>query len=161
MGTAASLSLYLQKMESEYGGDVGFIPPLNIEKIQKLEKKISWRLPDIYTHFYTQETNGLVVGQSRILSVFQADSKRTWVENIERYNDKKKNLYFQNREYIYDDYLIIAEGSGLFCLSKKYDSFDPEIYLCNDYNSKKGVNFFNTGMALEGLIQFFVEAAFS
>lgn len=156
-----SLKKYLKIIEDKYGGDIKFLPPVDTESVSRVEKIITWNFPQILKFFYSQETNGLRIGNKIILSLFDPTERKTWVENIERANDKKICLWFKNYPAIYDDYLVIAEDVGkIFCLSKKYDNDDPEIYLCEDYNSQSGVNLYNTGQNLEKLIRFFVESSF-
>lgn len=156
-----SLHLYLKKVEQEYDGGIVFLKPTSYRKIEEAEKVINWKLPVIFKYFFTQESNGIIISNKRILSIFEPDEKKTWVDNLARYNDATKSLWFKGRPHIFEDYVIIGnELSTLFCLSKKYQYENPSIYICRDPNSHTEVNFYNLELTLEGLIRAFVSDEF-
>lgn len=152
----------LAEIEEEFGGDISFIPKTSEQSISALESALSWQLPDIFRYFYTQEANGLVIGEKRIYSIKDDSQKKTLVENLARQNDPTTSSWFKGRPHIFKDYLVIgADGEICFCLSKKYNLTDPLIYLCEHPNSPKGVEFDRLEMNLSGLIEMMVENEFS
>jgi hypothetical protein len=152
----------LAEIEEEFGGDISFIPKTSEQAVSELESAFSWRLPDIFRYFYTQEANGLVIGEKRIYSVRDSSQKKTLVENLVRQNDPATSSWFKGRPHIFRDYLVIGSDVDIcFCISKKYNLTDPLIYLCENPNSPKGVEFDRLEMTLSGLIEMMVENEFS
>lgn len=77
----------LAEIEEEFGGDVSFIPKTSEQSILALESALAWQLPAIFRYFYTQEANGVVIGERRIYSVRDDTQRKTLVENLARQND--------------------------------------------------------------------------
>lgn len=147
-----SLHNSLLKLNDILGGDIGFIAPVD-DEIECVESAIKWNLPSVFRFFYSKETNGLIIDDKRIYSIYNKDQKKTWVDNIERMNDPKKSPWFKNRPHIFDDYFIIGcDGSIIFCLSKKYNFPNPSLYICKNSNDPKGVTFVKLNLDLESLI---------
>jgi len=156
-----SLNRYLTSLEDEWGGDVGFLPPVTQEKIMEVNESISYKLPTIFEWLYTKKSNGIKVDNKAILSVYDSNSKKTFVENIERLNDPNKNLYFKGRQNIFNDYIIVGYiHTKLICISKKYNFPDPLLYICPNPNSSHGVDFYRTDFNLEGIIRKMVDETF-
>jgi hypothetical protein len=152
----------LAEIEEEFGGDISFIPKTSEQAVSALESALSWQLPGIFRYFYTQEANGLVIGEKRIYSIRDDSQKKTLAENLIRQNDPVTSSWFKGRPHIFQNYLVVgADGDICFCLSKKYTLDDPLIYLCEHPNSSKGVEFDRLDMNLSGLIAMMVENEFS
>lgn len=144
----------LESVDEEYGGDIGFIPPVSLDLVQEFEKRHGWRLPDIYKFFVTNESNGIIIGSKRILGLNDTSQRKTWSDNLERNNDPDVSFWFKERKLIFDDYLVIGTDGGMcLCYSKKYELTNPLIYLCEHPNSRSGVNFERLDLDLEGLIK--------
>lgn len=151
----------LESIDEDYGGDVGFIPPISLDLVESFEKSIGWQLPAIYKFFLTNESNGIVIGNKRILSLNDSDQKKTWSDNLERNNNPEVSFWFKERPLIFNDYLVIGtDGEICFCYSKKYDLTNPWIYICEDPNSRSGVNFERLDLDLEGLIKAMITEEF-
>jgi len=149
----ASLHDSLLKINDVLGGDVGFIRPINDGEIDHIESIINWRLPSVFRYFYSKETNGLIIDDKRIYSIYDRGQKKTWVDNLERMNNPEKSPWFKKRPQIFNDYLIIgSDGKAIFCLSKKYDFTNPSLYICKDSNDPKEVNLDKLNLDLESLI---------
>lgn len=144
---------FLESVDEGYHGDVGFIPPISLNLVELFEKSIDWQLPSIYKFFLANESNGIIIGKKRILSLNDSSQKKTWSDNLERNNNPKVSFSFKERPLIFKNYLIIGtDGEICFCYSKKYDLANPLVYICEDANSKLGVNFERLDLDLEGLI---------
>ncbi|WP_025144872.1 SMI1/KNR4 family protein [Pedobacter jeongneungensis] len=149
-----SLHNYLKELDEEYGGDISFIPKVDAQLLANFERTCNWTLPEIFKFFLTSECNGLIIGNKRILSIYDQSQKKTFVESLERNNDPDKSPLFKGRPQIFNDYLVIgSDGEVCFCYSKKYDFPNPGIYICENANSKNGVDFENLEMDLIGLIK--------
>jgi hypothetical protein len=123
--------------------------------------QIGWKLPRVFSHFLQQETNGILIGNKRIFSLFDKDQKKTLVESLERNNDPEKSPWFKGRPHIFSDYLVIGSDLEIcFCYSKKYDLNNPSVYICENANSKSGVDFDKLDLDLEGLIKTMVSEEF-
>lgn len=131
------------------------------DNVVKFEKVIEWKLPKIFAYFLQEEANGIVIGNKRILSLFDSQQKKTFVESLERNNDPEKSPWFKGRPQIFSDYVVIGSDLGMcFCYSKKYDLDNPSIYICENANSKTGVDFERLDLDLEGLIKTMVAQEF-
>ncbi|MGL4426146.1 MAG: SMI1/KNR4 family protein [Alphaproteobacteria bacterium] len=157
----SKLKELLVRIDEEFGGDIDFFPPVPQEKIKEFEKVTGWELPDIFKYFYSQETNGLLVDDKRILGFYDKDCKKTWVENLERYNNPETSPWFKGRAEIFKNYLIIGVDQNLlFCLSKKYSFPNPLIYVTDNANSISGVNFERLDLDLYHLVTSVLQQAF-
>ncbi len=151
----------LEAINEAFGGDVTFFPPVDINFLENFERKISWKFPEIFRYFYTQESNGLIINDKRIFSFYLKDNKKTWVENLERMNDSKISPWFKGRPHIFNDYVVIGQDNTIiFCLSKKYNFDNPAIYICKNPNDMKGVDLDRLDLDLEGLITQMIKKAF-
>lgn len=149
-----SIKKILERANLEYGGDITFLSPIHEDSLQSFEKRINWDLPDMFRDFYTNETNGLIIGNRRIYSLYDKKQKKTYVENLERMNDPEKSPWFKGRPHIFNDYVIIgADSETIFCISKKYGIPNPLIYICRNPNSKHGVDLDCLDLDLGGLIE--------
>lgn len=159
--TIESLHNYLEELNDEYGGDVGFIPTTTIEKVRLFESGINWELPSVFKYFLSSESNGIIIGNRRIYSLFDSTQKKTFVDNLERNNDPSKSFWFKDRPHIFNDYLVIgSDKETCFCFSKKYNLENPSVYICENPNSKTGVDFDKLDIDLEGLIKTMIENEF-
>lgn len=155
------LHINLQEIEEEYGGDIIFIPTVTKNQIKKIEAIIEWKLPSIFKNFYLVETNGLRIGNKIIYSLQDEREKKTLVDNLERNNNPETSYWFKGRPQIFKDYLVIgADGEKCFCLSKQYEYDNPSIYICENANSKEGVNLEKLDLDLNGLITIMVQEEF-
>lgn len=151
----------LISIESEFGGDISFIPPVSDGVLDKFELSIGWKTPQVFRHLYTKESNGIIVDDKKIYSLFDENQKKTWVDNLERMNTAETSPWFVGRPQIFDDYLVIGNDGGIiFCLSKKYHFSNPSLYMCKNPNSKSGVDLDKINLDLEGLIWEMVRQAF-
>lgn len=149
-----SLNKYLEELNEEYGGDISFIPTITNEKVHSFEKTINWKLPAVFRYFLSSESNGLLIGNKRIYSLFDDQQKKSFVDNLERNNDPSKSFWFKGRPQIFNDYLVIgADQEICFCYSKKHDLNNPSIYICENANYTTGVDFSRLDLDLEGLIK--------
>ena len=96
-----SLSDLLDKLDENWGGDVTFFPPVSEKILQEFESIVAYRLPEIFRWLYTKKTNGLKIDNKGILSLFDENNKKTYVDNLNRFNDPKKNLLFNTNSIIY------------------------------------------------------------
>ena len=71
----AHLQSVLADIEEEFGGDVAFLPTASEEAVTALEKVLSWPLPGLFRYLLTTESNGLVIGNKRILSLLDATQR--------------------------------------------------------------------------------------
>lgn len=148
------LNNYINFIEEEWGGDIEFRQPVSEEMVNQIEKILDYKFPAIFRWFYVNKTNGLKINNNSILGINDNKNKKIHVENINRFNDPSKELYFKGRPHIFNDYVIIGyEHSTLVCLSKKYDFDNPLLYYCDNYNNSKGVDFFCMDINLEGFIK--------
>lgn len=151
----------LCSIEEDFGGDIAFIPPVPLDMVEAFEASIGWKLPDVFRYFYTHETNGMVIDDKRIYSLFDQSQKKTWVDHLQRMNDPKTSPWFVGRPHIFQDYLVIGQDAGLiFCLSKKYDLANPGVYLCQNPNNPEGVDLDQLSLDLESLILEMVKQAY-
>lgn len=156
-----SLNSYLSSLEEEWGDDVGFLPTITQEQIMEAEEEINYKLPPIFKWLYTKKSNGIKIDNKAILPIYDPKNKKTFVENIGRFNDPNKNLYFKGRPNIFGDYVIVGYmHTKLICFSKKYDFPDPLLYICPNPNNSHGVDFYRTDFNLEGAIKKMVEETF-
>lgn len=156
-----TLNNYFDELAEEWGGDIDFYPPISEAQLCELEKCIDYKLPDIFRWMYTTKTNGIKIDNKLILPIYDEKNKKTFVENVGRFNDPSKDLYFKGRPSIFKDYVIIGyEGSAIICLSKKYHVPNPLLYSCSDFNNPGGVNFYRSDLNLEGLIKKMVKETF-
>ncbi len=156
-----SLQDYLEKLNEEFGGDIGFIPTVTEDKILNFETIIGWRLPEIFRHLLLNECNGIIIGNKRIFSTYEKEQKKTFVDNLERNNDPAKSSWFKTRPEIFKDYVVIGADLDIcFCYSKKYSFVDPAIYICTNPNGRDGVDFERLNFGLEGLISVMVSEEF-
>jgi len=156
----SSLHITLKNLDKKLGGDIAFIQPIN-ENIHDFESSIDWKLPNIFKYFYYKETNGIIIDNKRIYSIYDKTQKKTWVENLSRMNNPETSPWFNGRPNIFKDYLIIGnDNDTIFCLSKKYDISNPSIYICKNSNSSKGVDLNKLNLDLEALIIEMVKQAF-
>lgn len=152
----------LVDIEEEFGGEISFFPPVSGDVVRAFEQTLSWQLPGIFRHLLTTESNGLVVGNKGILSLHDAAQRKTWVDNLERQNQVTTSPWFKGRPHIFQDYVVFgSDGASCFCYSKKYDLFNPAVYICSNANSNKGVDFDRLDMDLATLIRFMVDKEFS
>lgn len=148
------LNNYIDLIETEWGGDIEFRQTISEELFKETEEFLNFQLPAIFKWLYINKTNGLKFDNKSILSIYDSHNKKTSVENINRFNDPTKGLYFKERPHIFNDYVIIGyEHNTLVCLSKKYNLDNPLLYSCSDYNNSKGVNFYCMDINLEGFIK--------
>jgi hypothetical protein len=81
-----SLHNYLEALNEQYGGDVGFIPVITNEKIDFFEKNINWKLPAVFTYFLLSESNGIAIVNKRIYGLFDDQHKKAlliiWKETM-------------------------------------------------------------------------------
>ena len=158
----AHLQSVLAGIEEEFGGDVAFLPAANEEAVTAFEKALNWPLPGIFRYLLTTESNGLVIGNKRILSLLDVAQRKTLVDNLERHNQPTTSPWFKERPHIFQDYLVFAtDGNVCFCYSKKYQLFNPAVYICSNANSTKGVDFDRLDLELADLIRFMVDKEFS
>lgn len=151
----------LISIEDEFGGDIAFIPPATVENLRAFESSIGWKLPEVFFYLYAQETNGLIVDNKKIYGIFDKEQKKSWVDNLTRMNDPKTSPWFIDRPHIFLDYLVIGNDGGMiFCLSKKYNTPNPALYICKNPNNKNGVDLDNLGLDLESLILEMVKQTF-
>ncbi len=156
-----SLKNKLLSLEKNLGGDIGFIGTANEGLVKKFEGDIGWQLPDIFFYFYSQESNGIIIDNKRIYSIFDPKQKKTWVENLERMNNPEMSPWFKKRPHIFDDYLVVgSDGGVIFCLSKKYDLPNPSLYICKNPDDPKGVSLDKLSLDLESLISEMVKQAY-
>ena len=149
-----SLSDLLDKLDENWGGDVTFFPPVSEKILQEFESIVAYRLPEIFRWLYTKKTNGLKIDNKGILSLFDENNKKTYVDNLNRFNDPKKNLFFKNRPQIFNDYLIVGYyQKDIICLSKKYQFENPLLYISSNFNSSQGVDFDRIDLNLEGFLK--------
>ncbi|MEI8321437.1 MAG: hypothetical protein WCG05_05500 [Alphaproteobacteria bacterium] len=149
-----SLSKCVDNLKNKWGGDITFFPPTFEETLKNFELVAAYKLPEIFHWFYLQKNNGLKIDNKGILGCYDKNIKKTYVENLERFNDPKKEIYFQGRPEIFNDYLIVGyDHLNLICLSKKYNFENPLLYICSNPNSKKGVDFYRTTLTLEGFLK--------
>jgi|GEM_PF-2480034 len=157
-----NLDACLGAIKDMYEGDIVFNKPVSEARLLELESSINYRLPGIFREFYTKESNGIKIDNKCILPIFDKENKKTIVENIARYNDPSKELFFKGRPNIYNDYVIIGyDHTKLICISKKYDLPNPLLYICPSPNAKKQVDFYRTDFNLESFISHMVEETFS
>jgi hypothetical protein len=155
------LEICIEGIDDNHGGDIRFIPPISNDKIIEFTNKINWNLPEILVYFYTKISNGLIIGNKRILSVEDILQKKTFVDSLNRQNNPSLSFWFKNRPHIFDDYLIIGTDiQTCFCYSKKYSLENPNIYICENPNSSKGVDFNLLDLDLAELIYEMVENEF-
>ena len=158
----AHLHGVLADIEEEFGGDVAFLPPVSGEVVKAFERTLNWLLPGIFRHLLTSESNGLVIGNKRILSLHDAGQRKTLVDNLERHNQATTSPWFKGRPHIFQDYVVFGtDGDSCFCYSKKYELFNPAVYICSNANSTKGVDFDRLDLELADLIRFMVDKEFS
>ncbi len=161
INTIEELHNSLTEIDEEYGGDIGFIPPTSEDKLLLIDIFLKWKLPEVFRHFYTKECNGLIIGNRRILSIKDDDQKKTLVDSIQRHNHPDTSFWFKKRPHIFNDYVVIGlDGDICFCLSKKYDIPNPSIYICENSNSAKGVDFERLDLDLNGLINQMIQEEF-
>ena len=111
-------------------------------------------MPAVFRWLYTKKTNGLQIDNRSILGIYDSKNRKTFAQNINRYNDPSKGLYFKDRPHIYDDYVIVGyEHKNLVCISKKYDFPNPLLYCCSEPNSAEGVDFYCMDINLLGFIR--------
>ncbi len=157
-----SLHDYLEELNDEYGGDITFVPVVDEEHIQSLEKKISWKIPMVLRSMLLKECNGLIIGSRRLYSVTDPNQKKTLVDSFERNNDPGTSRWFKNHPQIFKDYMVVGEdGDICFCYSKKYDLENPSVYICENPNGKDGVDFERLDLDLEGLIKVMIDNEFN
>ncbi len=155
------LNEYIDAIDEEWGGDIDFRSPVSENHLNELEIVLNYRLPEIFRWLYTKKTNGLQVDNRSVLGVYDHQNRKTFVENINRFNDPSKNLYFKDRPEIFNDYVIVGyEHKNLVCISKKYDFTDPLLYSCPEPNNPKGVDFYCMDINLLGFIKKIVYEVF-
>ncbi len=148
------LEKVITQIDDEFGGDIGFIPPISLDVVNNLSIRMGVEIPAILIHFYTKISNGLIIGNKRILSIEDHLQKKTLIDNIERVNNPVLSFWFKNRSQIFNDYLIIGTyGQTCFCFSKKYTFENPKLYICENANSQKGVDFNLLNIDFAGLIK--------
>lgn len=151
----------LQRIEEEYGGDVISIPTITEALIEEKEEIFQWKLPSILKKLYLTETNGLRIGNKVIYSLQDKKQKKTLIDSLERNNNSNTSYWFKGRPEIFRDYLVIgADGEVCFCFSRKYEYDNPSIYICENPNSNKGVDFERLNLDLNGLISVMIEEEF-
>lgn len=152
----------ITEIDEDFGGDITFFPKVKEKILSEFEAKQGWEMPGILKYLLTQESNGLVIGNKRIFSLRDDSQRKTLVDNIERNNDADTSLWFKNRPHIFSDYLVFASDNQIcFCYSKKYDLFNPSVYLCSNPNASKGVDFDRLDMDLPDLIMFMINKEFN
>lgn len=152
----------ITEINEDFGGDITFLPKVREEVVSGFEAKQGWEMPGILKHLLTEESNGLVIGNKRIFSLRDGGQKKTLVDNIERNNNADTSPWFKTRPHIFNDYLVFASDAQIcFCYSKKYDLFNPSVYICSNPNSSKGVDFDKLDMDLPDLIMFMVDKEFN
>ncbi|GAC1602660.1 MAG: hypothetical protein NVS3B25_31040 [Hymenobacter sp.] len=158
----AHLQSVLADIEEEFGGEVAFLPVASEEAVTAFEKALNWQLPGIFRYLLMTESNGLVIGNKRILSLLDASQRKTLVDNLERHNHAATSPWFKGRPHIFQDYVVFGtDGDSCFCYSKKYELFNPAVYICSNANSTKGVDFDRLDLDLADLIRFMVDKEFS
>jgi len=156
-----SLDKYLNQLEEEFGGDILFYPPISESKLIEAENILIYKFPEIFRWLYAKKNNGLKIDNKSIIGIYDEKNKKTFVENIIRYNDPSKELFFKEKNYIFDDYIIIGyDHTKLLCISKKYEYPNPLLYVCKNPNSVKEINFFRTNFNLENCINNFIQEAY-
>lgn len=157
-----SLKDTLALMEDRFGGDITFIKPIVEERLSNFEDSINWKLPAIFRYFYTEETNGIIIDNKQIYSLYDKEQKKTWVDNLSRMNSPNTSPWFKGRPHIFEDYLVIGNDINvIFCLSKKYQLDNPSLYICKNPNNSSGVDFEILNLDLESLIVEMAMQAFS
>jgi len=147
------LSDFLNKIDENYGGDITFIPVSSKSNFDKTSEELNYKFPNIFSHFYLCETNGLIIDNKRIYSIYDTEQKKTWVENVTRMNNPKTSPWFKFFPQAFEKYIVIGEDDGIcFCLSKIYDYENPNIYMCESPNSKTNLDFKVIPLDLKGLI---------
>lgn len=151
----------LEEIEEAYGGDITFIPPVSKELLQNFEAEKNCKLPSIFRHFYTSESNGMHIDNKVIYSIFDAQQKKTFVENLTRANDPKTSPWFKNKPEVFNDYLVIGSDVNIcFAIYKNTDYEDPSIYICENPNTRDEVILEKLDFGIAGLIRVMVENAF-
>ena len=153
MNPTKKLTNVLLQINEDYGGDVTFINPVSEANFDAFSSLINWQLPEVFRYFYTKESNGIIIGNRKVLSINDTTQKKSRVDNIERHNNPITSPWFKNRPHIFNDYLVIGYDNDIcFCLSKKYHLENPSIYICENANSKKGVDLNSLDLDLPDLI---------
>lgn len=156
------LKKIISSLDDEFGGDIGFIKPCDINLIDEAEKQLSYHLPTIFRQFYKEESNGLRIDNKVIYSIYDKNEKKTFSENLRRVNNPQTSYWFKFKPEIFNDYLVIgSDGEICFAIYKHRELDNPTIYICENPNAKKGVILEKLDFGLVDLIQVMVNNAFN
>ena len=98
-----NLSNTLNEIEEDYGGDITFIPKASIEVTENAEKELGIKLPKVLKYFYSKETNGLIIDNKRIYSLYDKENKKTFSDNLQRANNPKTSFWFKYKPEIFKE----------------------------------------------------------
>ncbi len=152
------LTSLLSEIEEDYGGDIVFISPSSEKLILETQKKLNYKLPEIFYCFYKNESNGLQIDNKLIYSILDKNNKKTLSNNLLRVNNPETSYWFKYKPEIFNDYLIIgSDGEICFTIYKHSKIDNPSIYICENANSKGEVILEKLDLNLVGLIKIMVE----
>ena len=156
------LTIFLNEIDEEYGGDITFIPKVSKDLINYTEEKLNYKLPKIFKYFYKNETNGLIIDNKIIYSIFDKNQKKTYSNNLIRANNPKTSYWFNYKPEIFNDYLVIGSDINIcFAIHKHNDIENPSIYICENPNSKGEVILEKLDIDLKNLIKIMINNAFA
>jgi len=154
LNAISQLNDYIDESDKKWGGDIGLRSPISDAQLNEVELALNYKLPEIFRWFYTKKTNGLNIDNRSVLGIYDQKNRKTFVENINRFNDPSKDLYFKGRPHIFNDYVIVGyEHTNLVCVSKKYDLPNPLLYSCPEPNNSEGIDFYCMELDLLGFIK--------
>lgn len=157
-----NLSNTLNEIEEDYGGDITFIPKASIEVTENAEKELGIKLPKVLKYFYSKETNGLIIDNKRIYSLYDKENKKTFSDNLQRANNPKTSFWFKYKPEIFKDYLVIGADLNIcFAIYRHNEIENPSIYICENPNTKEEIILEKLDVNLEDLIKIMIENTFS
>ncbi|CAM1343843.1 SMI1/KNR4 family protein [Tenacibaculum amylolyticum] len=127
-------------IEKEYIKRVTLVKPVSKELLEKAERKIKYRFPEIFKYFYTIETNGIYIGNKILYSVFNPEDKKTTFKSLQIINNPFSGYWFKYHPEFFNDYVIIgADLNNCYAISKTEITNNPTIYICKNPNTKSKV----------------------
>ncbi|MCP2025388.1 hypothetical protein L1276_000528 [Flavobacterium sp. HSC-32F16] len=152
----------MSSLDDEFGGDIGFIKPCDINLVDKAEKQLGFQFPTVFKQLYHEESNGLRIDNKIIYSIYDEKEKKTFSENLQRINNPETSYWFKFKPEIFNDYLIIgSDGEICFAIYRHRELDNPTIYICENPNAKKDVILEKLDFGLADLIKVMVDNAFN